>query len=206
MDENKMEEIFRKVMKLMDMPIKLSKKYTKEELQERIKLFKKEMKRSEDDETKYTNYEICSKCKFSCCKQCACEIVPEDLKIVNKKSIIRLLKTGLVNIDRYEADEDNENAIYFLRMRNINTNILDYTWGDECLLYNIFGKCPIPFNYRPIIARRMIPKEDRLCTIDDLNMKSSSKIYAKDQWNKKKYQKILLDIIDNELDKLEKEI
>ena len=77
-------------------------------------------------EKKYTDYESCAKCKGRCCnKGGGCELSPNDFDVINEQTINDLLDSGVVSIDRWEG----LNPIYFLRMRNINSDIIDYSWG-----------------------------------------------------------------------------
>lgn len=88
------------------------------------------MKTHTDDEKKNTS-EMCKHCErkakrgLSCCEGMPCEIHPEDLKEITEENIRGLISSGLVSIDYWEGDTEDEEEYFdvpYLRMRAVNDN------------------------------------------------------------------------------------
>lgn len=106
------------------------------------------------------NRKTCKECGGQCCKSMGCHISPEDLKEITKESIISLIdESGCISIDWYEGNPISglhDGDYYFLRIRNLNSKIIDPSWGGQCCLLKDNG-CPLLFRYRPKGARNLIP-------------------------------------------------
>lgn len=123
-----------------------------------LDLFKSLMIERPEDEVINCNNETCSKCAGACCKNMGCHISPNDLKEVTKDSIMKLLSSDVVSIDRWEDDD----PIYYLRIRNSNSKIIDYSWGGRCSILADNG-CLLEYKYRPRGARELVPHTSHLC-------------------------------------------
>lgn len=147
-----------------------------------------------ESKEKYENIDICKKCKDCCCKSASCEIRFEDIKeeYRTKEGIEKLVNTGLICIDKWDADEEDDYFdTYFLRFKNIQDGdmTLSFSYGGTCLLLTEHG-CMIPFEKRPDSSRLIIPKEDGRCLADFV---CSSKELAKNSW--KDHQDLLAELI-----------
>lgn len=108
------------------------------------------------------NKELCTKCKGRCCKSCGCHYSPEDFKDLSYEGLKREIDKGYISIDWWEGnpfeDERNISRGLFLRIRNINSSIVDASWGGRCVLLTEQG-CPLDYENRPKGARLLIPSE-----------------------------------------------
>lgn len=157
----------------------------------------KSLIRNNDDESQYTNYDKCKTCdrEFTCCQMAPCEIHPEDFVDLTVQSIIELLKTGLVVLDRYES-------IWFIRMRGNYGIEEDPLTIDEGIYGNLnqcvcLGKdgCKLEFQHRPFFGRRW------MCDVDD--DEEPSRDIAKAKW--KPYQDMLKQAYDGYIDYISKD-
>ena len=165
------------------------------------------------------NKEMCKQCGGECCKNCGCELSPTDfVGEITFERIIDLLKTGLVSIDCWEGDpridlaakvilgieppeEYNLRRAYFLRMRNVETSVINYSWGlVHCILLSEEG-CRLDFNHRPCGGRALVPKKDIKGHCESDYSKRESSI----EWIE--YESLLEDAISyinkNDLDNIE---
>jgi len=111
----------------------------------------------------YLNESVCKECGGRCCKAMPGAMYPSDLEAVNKKSILKLLRTGNYAIDWWEGDPrydegiDEYNHGYFLRPRTKNTpSWFDGSWGGECIFLTGTG-CKLKPDDRPHNCRMLEP-------------------------------------------------
>lgn len=113
------------------------------------------------------NTKLCTKCGGSCCKQLGGSISPLEIGDVTEERIRELLDTGAVSIDWYEGDVFSHRGMsspdgkeydnmYFLRMRNKDGDIIDPSFGGECMMLTDKG-CRLQFNERPYGCRSLYP-------------------------------------------------
>lgn len=109
------------------------------------------------------NKELCKQCGGRCCKTCGCHYSPEDFKDLTFEGLKREIDKGFISIDWWEGNpfEDDRNIFrgLFLRIRNINSPIVDASWGGRCILLTDTG-CPVSYEERPKGARLLIPSEE----------------------------------------------
>lgn len=98
----------------------------------------------------------CSECKGVCCKTMGCHFAPTDFKEITFDALKTEIEKGFISIDWWESDEPQ----YFLRMRHKDADIVDPSWGGECVLLTDKG-CPLLFEERPLGARSLEPGEGR---------------------------------------------
>lgn len=140
-------------------------------------IFKKYFNPSPDEPSKVNN-QLCKKCGGQCCKSMGCHISPFDLKNISITSIISLIdESDCISIDWWDGnpitEEIDDSRVYFLRIKNKNSKIVDPSYGGVCSILTNNG-CPLSFEYRPKGARDLIPKElychdrysKRQCAID----------------------------------------
>ena len=112
------------------------------------------------------NLELCKACKGSCCKTMGCHYSPEDFKDLSFEGLKREIEKGHISIDYWEGNpfEDSREIrqAYYLRVRNVNSNVVDASWGGTCSLLTDSG-CPLTYDSRPKGARLLIPGEGRNC-------------------------------------------
>lgn len=98
--------------------------------------------------------ELCKKCKGACCKRMGCEISPSQIKGLSKDNsaekqnteiILKVLKTGIISVDWWIA-QDRE---YYLRMRNVDANVIDPSFGGQCMCLSETG-CMLEDKFRPM--------------------------------------------------------
>ena len=110
-----------------------------------------------DNEEEHTNYEMCKKCKDSCCTKYPCELFPEDIMSGNitYDVMIRLLETNLVCLD--VGDESDK---FYVRMKtvgeSIRGNFVYEGWGGQCCALGEDG-CKLKFKNRPFTGRFGFP-------------------------------------------------
>ena len=122
------------------------------------------------------NLEMCKQCGGKCCKHFGCEISPEDFKNgVTYENIKKKIDEGLISIDWWEGNvfEEIENhplrnkeieKVLYLRMRNIDSPIIDPSWeGGQCIALTPTG-CKFSYDERPKGGRELIPNiiDDRI--------------------------------------------
>ncbi|MFZ2992457.1 MAG: hypothetical protein WA061_01965 [Microgenomates group bacterium] len=113
------------------------------------------------------NKTICSKCNGECCRGMGCHFSPEDIGKISVESIMNVLDSGNVSIDWWEGDifGKDRNRVFFLRMRNVNSGIIDASWGGKACVLFVDGKgCPLSFEKRPKGGKGVVPKENGKCT------------------------------------------
>lgn len=141
----------------------------------------------------YINTEVCSKCKGRCCKSMGCHFAPSDFKDLTFEGLKKEIDKGYISIDWWEGnpfdeDSDDISRACYLRMRNKNSDIIDASWGGECILLTETG-CPLSFEDRPKGGRELIPNSSHYCT------EGYSKNDASQEWYK--YADILESLIDH---------
>lgn len=108
------------------------------------------------------NKEICSKCKGKCCKTMGCHYSPKDFEEISFEYLMSQIDKGYISIDWWEGNpfEDNRNIhrAFFLRVRNVESPIVDPSWGGRCSLLTETG-CSLTYNERPTGGRLLIPGE-----------------------------------------------
>lgn len=117
-------------------------------------------------ENEFENKNLCSSCKGMCCNRMGCAFSTDDFKEISFEFLKSEIEKGFISIDWWEGDIDNQNKydrVYFLRMRNKNSHIVDPSWGGKgCILLTENG-CPLSLENRPKEARLLEPKENRNC-------------------------------------------
>ena len=102
----------------------------------------------------FKNNDYCKKCKGTCCKRMGCHLSPEDINgDITYDKLKRLLDTGNYSIDWWEGEE----SLYYIRMRNKNANIIDPSWGGECVLLTENG-CSLNFENRSKGGRMLLAR------------------------------------------------
>lgn len=114
----------------------------------------------------FQNKHVCSKCKGVCCTHMGCHYSPDDFKNKGFEALKREIDKGYISIDWWENFELNgqKRKGYYLRIRNLNANVVDPSWGGTCMLLTKDG-CPLEFKDRPKGARALIPSKNRCCTL-----------------------------------------
>ena len=137
--------------------------------------------------------DICKTCKGRCCKNMGCNLSPDDIEgDVSYDSLKNLLNTGLYSIDWWESYQTKNNEItngYFIRARNKNSNIVDPSWGGECVMLTGTG-CPLSFEKRPKGGRYLVAANN----INDDCIEYYDKKECADDWFK--YYEILYKLVD----------
>ena len=108
---------------------------------------------------------LCSEKGFTCCECLPCYFSPTDIKDLSYEGLKKFIDTGLISIDWYDGEPDNEyeelqeeRQFYFLRMRGKFGKIVHpAAILTECILYNKESGCPLKFEYRAKCARDLIP-------------------------------------------------
>ena len=140
---------------------------------------------------KYENKELCKKCGGECCKTMGCHLSPEDIKEkITFEALEKMIETGIYSIDwweGYETPDGQEVNGYFLRMRNVHSNIVDPSWGGRCIMLAEDG-CELKYEDRPRGGRLLIPNEEGGC-VSQYNKKQCA-----DDWFK--YYDILSDLVN----------
>lgn len=130
--------------------------------------------------------ELCQKCKGRCCKRMGCEISPTQIIGISKtnsieentKIILKLLHTGIVSVDWWVGDEDRE---HYIRMRNKNGNVIDPSWGGECICLTETG-CQLDAHYRPMagLVLKCKERDGKFIALDDDHYDKEN---CKNEWN-----------------------
>lgn len=164
-----------------------------------IESLKDYIKGSNLKETEYT-FEKCKECGGACCARRSCYFAPWDFKdelLASKEGIMKILKTGLVVIDRYDADSHYTKNVYMLRPKMIcdGDRIVNYAFTSHCLLLGEHG-CELPFNKRPYAGASLQtgknPGED--CHYPVKEMNKNSNLYMAKLWDRRKLQRNLEEI------------
>lgn len=110
--------------------------------------------------------EICKKCKGSCCKAMGCHYSPEDFKDLSFDGLKTEIDKGFISIDWWEGnpfeDDRNIRQAYYLRTKNVNSSVVDASWGGVCGLLTKKG-CSLSYKDRPKGGKLLIPSEDGNC-------------------------------------------
>lgn len=103
------------------------------------------------------NKKACKTCEGACCKKLPGCLFPNDLNIVDKQSILSLIKTGNYSIDYWETEEQ----LYFLRPATVEGKgiLLDPSWGGTCVFLGANG-CTLSNDSRPYGCRILEPEEN----------------------------------------------
>jgi len=112
----------------------------------------------------YSQPNVCSTCKGRCCKHMGCHFSPKDFQEISLDSLKAFIEKGFVSIDCWDGDvlgRDRDNT-YYLRIRNVDSDILDFSWGGRCMLLTDTG-CSLSFNERPKGGRELVPQLDFRC-------------------------------------------
>lgn len=164
-----------------------------------IDSLKSYIKESNLKETEYTS-EKCKECGGACCNRRSCYFAPWNFKdglLSSKEGIMKILKTGLVVIDRYDADSCYTKNVYMLRPKMIcdGDRIVNYAFTSHCLLLGEHG-CELPFNKRPYAGASLRagknPGEDCYYPVKEMN--GNSNLYMAKLWDRRRLQKILEEI------------
>ena len=120
------------------------------------------------------NKSICSKCKGRCYQRYAGIFHPDDFEQVTYESIESVLLKGEASIDWYEElhhDDKHYPRGYFVRMRHKGGDIVDPSWGAECIHWSMETGCNILFDNRPYGCKVLAPieydKGDYSCGYND---------------------------------------
>lgn len=129
---------------------------------------------------KNCNNDYCSKCAGACCKSMGCEISPNDLDNISVETLVDLFNSGVVSVDCWE--EPHGRRTYYLRIRNTNTGIVEFSWKGTCVLLGDEG-CQLEYKYRGKGGRELVPGINKKCTA------KYTKEQCKKDWSK--YQDII---------------
>ena len=147
-----------------------------------IQIFEKYLNKAKYEEHKVSTEE-CKKCGGQCCKALGCQFSPSDFKKIDYDTLLNFINdTKCISIDwwegnPFEEDDNIENSYfdidtgnlidsnneqvyksYFLRIRNVDSPIVDPSYGGRCCLLTDTG-CKLPFELRAKGARELyIPK------------------------------------------------
>lgn len=109
------------------------------------------------------NKNICKKCKGRCCKSISGIYNPNDFQTITVDSLLKYFNNGNLSIDWCEGDiRPNINELsqtYYLRPRHKEANIIDPSWGGECIFLTETG-CKLVYSNRPQNCRDLIPNID----------------------------------------------
>lgn len=130
----------------------------------------------------YCDPDICTKCGGSCCKNMGCHFAPSDFPELSFDFLKNEIEKGYISIDWWEGDHYPE---HYLRMRHKNADIVDPSWGGECVMLTDKG-CSFPFDKRPLGARALEPREKGQCVVH------YSKEECKNEWGQ--YSDILWEL------------
>jgi hypothetical protein len=113
------------------------------------------------------NLDLCRKCGGECCKNMGCHFSPDDFSNISFKTLKTELEKGNISIDHWIGDIDEKrdrySKTYYLRMRNLNTGIVNASWGGQCKIWDKKIGCPLPFEKRPKGARALVPNNLGRC-------------------------------------------
>ena len=84
------------------------------------------------DEAINVNSSICAECKGKCCKKCGCHFSPEDFEDRTFEGLKAKIDLGYISIDILSLIESET---YFLRVRNIESNICYLVYDKPGFLY-----------------------------------------------------------------------
>ena len=115
-------------------------------------------------ERKIENKQLCKECGGRCCKRMGCHYSPDDFEEITYESLKKEIEKGFISIDWWEGNPFEENKdddiskAYYLRIRNKDGEIVDPSWGGECILLTD-DSCPLSYEERPKGARMLEPDE-----------------------------------------------
>ena len=103
------------------------------------------MKKIENNE----NPSVCAKCGGKCCKHYGGFFHPKDFEEITEEALIKAIDKGDISIDWLEPDEDfgYDQKIYFLRMRHVDSAVIDPAFMGQCVHLTPTG-CDLPFDQR----------------------------------------------------------
>ena len=114
------------------------------------------------------NLEICKSCGGICCKSMGCHYSPDDFKDLSFEGLKQEIDKGYISIDWWNKnpfeDERNIYRAYFLRVRNIDSEIIDPAYRGKCSLLTDVG-CLLSYKYRPKGGRTLIPALNNNCIV-----------------------------------------
>lgn len=127
------------------------------------------------------NLELCKSCKGSCCRAMGCHYSPEDFTDLSFEGLKKEIEKGYISIDYWEGNpfEDNRDIrqAYYLRIKHINSNIVDASWGGVCCLLTDSG-CSLTYDCRPKGGRLLIPSKDYNCIPEYTKQQSAMDWYV----------------------------
>lgn len=113
---------------------------------------------------KMENKQLCKECGGNCCKRMGCHYSPDDFKEITYESLKKEIEKGFISIDWWDGNPfengstDDIDRAYYLRIRHKDSEIVDPSWGGECILLTDDG-CPLSYEERPKGARLLEPSE-----------------------------------------------
>lgn len=129
------------------------------------------------------NKELCNLCEGACCKSMGCHYSPQDFKEISFESLKVEIDKGYISIDWWEGNpfDDLDYSIdqaYFLRVRNINSEVVDPSWGGVCSLLTDNG-CTLSYEERPKGGRELIPVAGNINCIANYSKQDCAKEWYK---------------------------
>ena len=116
-------------------------------------------------EANNTNYECCKKCGGKCCKTCGCCISPDDFNHeISFEFLKQEIKKGYISIEYIDHEDiHSDMGIYILRVRNLDSPIVDLHIGKhQCILLRENG-CKLTYAERPSGGKLLIPSKTEKC-------------------------------------------
>ena len=144
----------------------------------------------------YTRSDVCAKCGGSCCKSRSCYFSPKNFKakmLSTEANVRKILDTGLVVIDRHDADSNINRNIYLLRPKMIcdGDRQVNYPFTSPCFLLGEHG-CELEFRLRPYAGAMVIPNDSETkCHYENEEMNKDANLYMTKLWDQPHYQRIL---------------
>lgn len=159
---------------------------------------------------KNENLEVCKKCGGLCCKNMPGTYSPDDLfgtKQIESQDIEKLImESDYLSIDRWEADEEYNKVLYYIRPKlvPINSNIetmdilismllragdsekkVDFAIVDDLHKCYFLGEdgCKLSYDQRPKNCRDLTPNLEKGCYISEVKESNMSpKLYYAKLW------------------------
>ena len=123
-------------------------------------------------ETAVINRSICAKCKGRCCKYMGCHFSPTVFDDLSFEGLKKQLQKGYISISRVCLDIFSTDYLYYLRIRNSDSPIVDVNISGgihPCILLDK-GGCKLSDSARPLGGKLLVPTpysvtypEDILC-------------------------------------------
>lgn len=139
-------------------------------------------------ECKNNESHICAECALkknkTCCQRYGGSWHPLDFtdgdKPLTEEAIKKLLtERDDISIDCLEDPDDGMVRGWFLRARHVDGEIVDLSWGGQCVHLKENG-CDLPFDKRPYGCRMLVPNPCGNCGTG--NEKEDSYDWWKDYW------------------------